>query len=334
MTVTISLVGAGAIGRIHARSIAASPSARIGNICDMNREAAASLTATFGGSASSSLEEVLAAQPDGVIIGSSTASHGAVAEACIAAGIPFLCEKPLASTQETALSLVKQAEENGVAGYTAFNRRFDAQYSGIRAAVKAGAIGKLESLSLVSRTVAAPTPEFIRTSGGLFGEKGSHFYDLCRWVTGEHPVEIFAMGSVLIDPRFAEIGEVDTAMLTLRMPSGILCHLDFSWRAAYGQDERMEAHGSEGMLQTRQDPVETFLRFTETGVRQAGKMPTWQERFAPTYPAELEAFAASLRGEGPGDLPSLRDGLAAQMLADAARESLRANKPIALDPLP
>lgn len=333
MAVTISVIGAGAIGRIHARNIAASPSARLGHICDMNLEAAQALAAEYGGMASASLEDVLDAGPDGVIIGSSTASHGAVAGACIASGVPFLCEKPLASTQETARSLVRQAEAEGVSGYTAFNRRFDAQYAGIRAAVKAGNIGNLESLSLVSRTVAAPTPEFIKTSGGLFGEKGAHFYDLCRWVTGEHPEEIFAMGSVLIDPRFEEIGEVDTAMLTLRMPSGILCHLDFSWRAAYGQDERMEAQGSGGMLQTRQAPVEPFLRFSDAGMRQAGKMPAWQERFAPTYPAELEAFAAALRGEGDGDLPGLRDGLAAQMLADAARESARANMPVRLKPL-
>jgi myo-inositol 2-dehydrogenase/D-chiro-inositol 1-dehydrogenase len=212
----------------------------------------------------------------------------------------------------------------------AFNRRFHPQYAGIRAAVAGGEMGRVESLLITSRTASPPTVDFIKTSGGLFGEKGSHFYDLARWITGEHPVELFAMGSALINPRFAEVGEVDTAMITMRLPSGALCQFDFSWRAAYGQDERLEVLCSQGMLQTQQAPTGPFTRFTESGMAHDGRMPTWYERFEQTYRMELDVFFRAVETGKPGELPALADGLAAQRLADAARESARNGLPVTI----
>jgi len=265
-----------------------------------------------------------------VIIASSTASHGDVATACIGAGKPFLCEKPLARDLDTARQIAAQANEAGIVAATAFNRRFDAGYSGIRDAVQAGQIGKVETLSITSRTASPPTVEFTRTSGGLFGEKGAHFYDLARWITGENPTELFAMGSALVNPDFASIGEVDTALITMRMPSGALCQFDFSWRAAYGQDERLEANGSGGMLRTFQQPVGQFRRNTADGEIQDGLMPTWYQRFAPTYATELDVFLSAIESGDASALPSLDDGCHAQMIADCAKESVATGRPVQL----
>ena len=130
------------------------------------------------------------------------------------------------------------------------------------------------------------------------------------------------MGSVMIDQGYADVGEIDTAMISLRMPSGILCQLDFCWRAAYGQDERIEVRGSEGMLQTQQAPTSPLLHFGAGGMTQAGKMPTWQQRFLPTYRAELDAFVHAIETGECGGLPGLACGLAAQQIADAAKQSV------------
>ena len=330
----IAVIGAGAIGRVHARNVAAHPDATLAVVCDRNPGAAEALATEFGSSAVRSVEEALRRDPDGAIIASSTASHGEVAAACIAAGVPFLCEKPLASDRKTGSRIVASARRAGLVAATAFNRRFDAGYAGIKAAVSAGEIGRVEAVLMTSRTAAPPSVEFTRTSGGLFGEKGAHFYDLARWITGEHPVELFAMGSALVNPSFADIGEVDTAMVTMRMPSGALCQFDFSWRAAYGQDERIEVNGSLGMLQTTQEPVGRFLRSKATGQSRDGLMPTWYERFAPTYADELHAFLGAIRSGDASGLPSLEDGLAAQQIADAARESVRNARPVLLKGAP
>lgn len=327
----LAVIGAGAIGRVHARNVAAHRESTLAIVCDKNTEAAETTADQFGSSAVQSVEEALHGNLDGAIISSSTSSHGEIAAACIAAGVPFLCEKPLASDLEAAREIVAAARRAGLVAATAFNRRFDAGYAGIKAAVSAGEIGRVEAILMTSRTASPPSVEFTRTSGGLFGEKGAHFYDLARWITGEHPVDLFAMGSVLVNPAFADIGEVDTAMITMRMPSGSLCQFDFSWRAAYGQDERVEVNGSLGMLQTFQEPVGRFLRSKINGQSQDGPMPTWHERFAPTYAEELHSFLGAIRSGDASGLPSLEDGLAAQQIADAAKESLRIAQPVRLE---
>ena len=326
----IALIGAGAIGKIHACNIAAHQNAQLTHICDTRVEVAESVAAEHGSEAVASVDEALGSEVDAVIIASSTATHGDIAKACIDAGKPFLCEKPLASDLSTANAIADSARNSGLIAGMAFNRRLHPQYGGIKKAVAAGEIGPVESMLITSRTAAAPTVEFIKTSGGLFGEKGSHFYDLARWILDEHPVELFAMGAALVNPRFADIGEVDTAMITMRFPSGALCQLDFSWRAAYGQDERLEVMGSLGMLQTQQSPVGPFMRFTNSGLTQDGPMPTWYERFEQTYAMELDVFFHALETGKPGELPTLADGVAAQQVADGARRSVQEGRVVKL----
>ncbi len=318
----IALVGAGSIGKIHAANVAAHPVAQLAVVCDMDHESAKCVAADHSGKPLVSIEQALDESPDAVIVASSTASHGEVASACIAAGVPFLCEKPLASDLATARKIAADAESAKIIGATAFNRRFDVGYSGIREAVLDGEIGQINALIFASRTGSPPTVEFTKSSGGLFGEKGAHFFDLACWITGEEPTEVFAMGSAIVNPKFSSIGEVDTAFVTLKMPSGVLCNFDFSWRAAYGQDERLEVNGALGMLRTYQQPVGKFLRNSKHGESHEGLLPTWFERFAPTYERELDLFLKAVRkGSGAG-LASLDDGCRAQAISDAAKSSL------------
>ena len=331
MTIRMAIIGAGTIGSVHAESIAENTRSELVAVCDVDLAAATHLAGPLGASAVTSVDEVVGHAPDAVIIASSTASHGDVARACIEAGRPFLCEKPLAFDLQTAKAIVAEAEEHGVTAAMAFNRRFDHQYAAIKDAIESGEIGHPEALNIVSRTAKTPTPDFIRTSGGLFAEKGSHFYDLARWICREDPVEVFAMGSVLVDPGFADVGEVDTAKILLRMPSGTLCQCDFSWRAAYGQDERLEVNGAKGMLSTLQAPVGSMVSQTAAGLTHPGKLPGWQERFRQTYCDELDAFLDLLTGDAPAaSLPTLADGVAAQHIAESARRSLAENRPVAL----
>ncbi len=328
--VTLSLIGAGTIGAVHAANLAAHPGVRFAWIHDARPEAAHALAARYGARVARSLEEALGGV-DGSIIASSTASHGEVASACIAAGKAFLCEKPLAQDLAAGERIVQAARAAGIIAALGFNRRLDRGYAAIRDAVAGGAIGRLEALLITSRSAAPPTVQTVQATGGLLGEKGSHFFDLACWIAGEYPVELHAMGAALVDPGFAEIGEVDTAMITLAMPSGTLCQLDFSWRAAYGQDERLEAVGAQGMLQTPQAPDAPFTRLDAGGLTQAAPLPGWLARFAPTYAQELDRFVAALEAGRAPELASLEDGLAAQRLSEAARRSIREGRRVRLE---
>jgi len=328
---TLALIGAGNIGGVHAANAASHPRVRLGWVYDARHEAAAALAAKHGARAARSLDEALSDGVDAAIIASSTASHGEVAEACIRAGKPFLCEKPLARDLGAAERIVRAARAAGLITAIGFNRRLDRGYAAIRDAVAGGEIGRLEAILITSRSAAPPTVQSVQATAGLLGEKGSHFYDLTCWIAGEYPLELHAMGAALVDPAFAEVGEVDVAMTTLAMPSGALCQLDFSWRAAYGQDERLEAVGALGMLQTPQAPDAPFTRYGSTGMTQAAPLPGWLARFAPTYAEELERFLRALETGRAPELASLEEGLAAQRLAEAAARSIREGRRIRLD---
>ena len=325
----VALIGAGSIGRIHAANLSASNRARLSVVCDPNTDAATALAEPAGASLTTRVDDALASSPDAVIIASSTASHGDVASACVAAKTPFLCEKPLAFDLPSAERIAADADAAGIVTAMGLNRRFDYQYSGIRDAVARGDIGAPEAILITSRSEAPPSPEFIKTSGGLFGEKGSHFYDLCRWICGEDPEDVFAMGSVMVDPGFRDVGEVDTALIALRMPSGTICQLDFSWRAAYGQDERLEVNGAKGMLQTRQAPDGAYMMQSSQGRTHPGVLASWRARFEQTYRDELAAFLEAVSGAAPDPrLAKIEDGVAAQRVAEAAKRSLASGQSV------
>ena len=318
----VVLVGAGSIGQIHAKNISRNDRCELAAICDADAGRAENLASQHS-SRATTLDECLGPGTDAVIIASSTSSHGAVAKACIAAGKPFLCEKPLAGVLLEGVRLASEARQSGLICGLAFNRRFAAEYRDLRTAVRSGAIGSVESILITSRSAEPPDPSFIRTSGGLFGEKGSHFFDLACWLTDDMPEEIFACGSVLVDPEYATENEVDTAKVILKMRSGAQVMCDFSWRATYGQDERIEIHGAKGMLQNLQHPEQPFRTLSDGGLHYGGRLPDWRDRFAATYKAELDQFLTALETGKLGDIAELRDGLRAQCLANAAYASVR-----------
>ena len=100
---------------------------------------------------------------------------------------------------------------------------------------------------MISRDYQPPSLEYIGVSGGFLRDKTIHYFDVVRWLTGEEPVDVFAIGSCLIDPGIGDAGDIDTAMVVLRMPGGALCHIQNSRRAVYGLDERIEVFGERGM---------------------------------------------------------------------------------------
>jgi myo-inositol 2-dehydrogenase/D-chiro-inositol 1-dehydrogenase len=153
-----------------------------------------------------------------------------------------------------------------------------------------------------------------------------HFFDLVRWITGLDPVEVFAAGSALAEPRLAEYGDVDTSVVTLRLPGGALVQIDSVRRTGYGYDERVEVFGSTGMVEARRQRTGAVARYTRGKVVEDGLPSGWFERVRPTYAAALAHFVAALGGDRPIE-PSLADALEAQAVAEAATRSLATGRP-------
>jgi myo-inositol 2-dehydrogenase/D-chiro-inositol 1-dehydrogenase len=182
-------------------------------------------------------------------------------------------------------------------------------------------------LTIISRDPSPPPLAYIATSGGLFRDMMIHDLDMARFLLAEEPIEVSAAASCLVDPAIAAAGDVDTAMVTLRTASGRLCQISNSRRAAYGYDQRIEAHGASGLLRAGNVFPTTVERATASGFQTDPVLPFFLERYAAAYRAELDAFVKAAQGDGPAQ-PDGEDGLRALLLADAALEAARTGRTV------
>jgi myo-inositol 2-dehydrogenase / D-chiro-inositol 1-dehydrogenase len=328
----IALLGAGTIGSVHAQNVAADPRCALRWIVDKDMDRAERLCRAHGGEASADAAAVLASPAgDAVIVASSTSAHDEHLTAAIAAGKPVLCEKPLADDLAAAKRCADAAAAAGLVAATAFNRRYDANHRAVHDRVRAGEIGKVELIHIVSRTQPPPPPpESVRFSGGMLREKGTHFYDLAAWMAGAEPVEIFAAGGCLFDPGYAAYGDIDTAAITLRFDNEALATFSFSRRTAFGYEEMIEVFGSEGMLESRRQRTRGVSLYKQEHVIEDGLHDSWYDRFAPTYRIELASFLAAIQSEDAA-YATLKDGLRAQAVAEAAVRSVQEKRMIAIE---
>ena len=242
---SIAVIGAGRIGNIHARNIAAHGGARLAGVADVDMGAAERLAAACDVPALS-LDAAFAA--DAVLIGSPTPTHVDYIERAAAAGRAIFCEKPIDLAAPRVRACLDAVRRAGVVLMVGFNRRFDPHFATLKRRLDGGEIGALELLTIISRDPAPPPPSYVVTSGGLFRDMMIHDLDMARFLLDEEPVEVQAAASCLVDPFIAAAGDVDTAVVTLRTAGGKLCQISNSRRATYGYDQRIEAHGAKGLL--------------------------------------------------------------------------------------
>ena len=329
----LAIIGAGGVGSIHIRNALNATNIRLVGVCELDNERARASLNDEAVPIVKNVEDLVEYEPEGVIIASTTSSHEIVAEAVIKLGIPFLCEKPLALDLTVAKNIAQEAVKKNVYGAMAFNRRFHSRYSQMRAAIANKEIGKVETFHVISRSANQPSAKFITSSGGLFGEKGSHFYDLLRWILKTEVKEVFVFGDALFDDDFKTIGQPDTAIISMRLKNGILCHFDFSWRSAYGQDERIEITGSKGMMQGVQTTTAEYQLLGENGYSKGGTLPSWQRLFEKTYRDEVQIFINDIKSSDKKVMPTLSDGVKAQEIAQAVKLSYERKRLVSLEEL-
>ncbi len=324
--VSIGLLGCGRIGQVHAQSLARMKNARLTAVADFLPEAAEALANASGAQVRSAEEIIAALDIDAVIIATPTTLHYDQIHALAHAGKAIFCEKPIDLSAERAVECMEIVEKTGTPFMTAFNRRFDPQFAHVQAQLAAGAIGQTELVVITSRDPAPPPVSYIEQSGGLFRDMMIHDFDMARFLLGEEPVEIYATGSCLVDPAIGAAGDIDTAMVTLRTASGKLCQINNSRRATYGYDQRIEVHGSTGMLQAANHLENLVTQAGAEGFTTAPNQHFFLERYEAAYLAEMTHFVTAL-DSGKPPAPGIADGVAAQKLADAATRSYQNKTP-------
>ena len=315
----VALIGAGRIGRIHGANAAAHPLLRLQAIVDPAEEAAAKLARELG-ARTATLEEVLDdAGIAGVIIASSTDTHLDYTLRVCEAGKAAFCEKPIDLDLARVHSAASRLEALQGRVFLAFNRRFDPNFRALRSRLSSGAVGTLETLQITSHDPAPPPMSFIPTSGGLFKDMAIHDLDMARWLLGEEPSEVFATASCLVDPEIGRAGDVDTAKIILKTPTGRICVISNSRRSGYGYDQRIEAYGSAGMVRASNAMESTVEQWNEGGIATDRFQNFFLDRYRDAYRHEMDHFVQILQGGAPE--VGYRDGIAALELAEAAATS-------------
>ncbi|MBU3732853.1 MAG: inositol 2-dehydrogenase, partial [Beijerinckiaceae bacterium] len=220
-------------------------------------------------------------------------------------------------------------EKAGTPLMIGFNRRFDPSFAALQRRLRDGEAGNIEIVTVISRDPGPPPADYVRRSGGLFRDMMIHDLDMARFLLGEEPIVIHALGSSLVDPAIGALGDVDTAAVIMKTASGKIAQISNSRRATYGYDQRIEVHGSKGMLSAANVPESTVSLANGAGIHADVVQNFFLERYAAAYRHELNTFIETVT-KGVKPTPSGEDGLRAQILADAATLSAQTGQPVTL----
>jgi len=328
----IAVIGCGRIGRIHAENLATRiPEVRLVAVADVSGAATKELAERLRVErATTDYRELLGDSAiDAVVICSSTDTHSRIIEESAAAGKHIFCEKPIdydLARIKAALAAVEKAKVKLQIG---FNRRFDPSFAKVRQLVASGAVGQPHIVRITSRDPGPPPLDYVKVSGGIFLDMTIHDFDMVRFLSGSEATEVYAIGGALVDPAIGEAGDVDTAVVTMKLANGALATIDNSRKAIYGYDQRVEVFGSAGMAAAGNRTPEAHVLLDAAGQHEAKPLHFFLERYAEAYVIEMREFVEVVLNDR---MPSVTgaDGLQPVVMGLAALRSLREGRPVKL----
>jgi myo-inositol 2-dehydrogenase/D-chiro-inositol 1-dehydrogenase len=329
MTVRFALLGAGRIGKVHARAVAADPDASLVAVADSLPGPAKEISRGYGAEVRTIGAIEKARDIDAVVICTPTDTHAGLIERFARAGKAIFCEKPIDLDVARVRACLKVVADTGAILMVGFNRRFDPHFMAVREAIAKGAIGRVEMVQITSRDPGPPPYDYIKRSGGIFRDMTIHDFDMARFLLGAEPVAVTAHGSVLVDKQIGKLGDFDSASLVLTTRAGQQCLISNSRRATYGYDQRIEVHGSRGMVAAENERPLSMVTASGKGFVYPPLHDFFMTRYTDAYANEIAAFVKAV-GQKRQPKPDGRDGLKALILAEAAVRSVREKRTVAV----
>ncbi|MCR5006452.1 MAG: inositol 2-dehydrogenase [Clostridiales bacterium] len=332
--ITVGIIGMGRIGKVHTASIATRvQNARIKTAADpfMTEETAAWAKGMGVEHTTKDYKEIINdPEIDAVLICSSTDTHSQISLEAIAAGKHIFCEKPIDHDVQRIQEVVEALKGKNLKYMVGFNRRFDHNFRAVQQAVASGKVGEPEIIKITSRDPEPPSPEYVKVSGGMFLDMTIHDFDMARFLAGCDAVEVYAQAANLVDPAIGEAGDIDTAIITLKMENGALAVIDNCRRAAYGYDQRAEVFGSLGMAAASNDSASNVQISTADGVTGEKPLFFFLERYMDAYGREVSEFVDAIVNDTPTPL-GVEDGLKPVLMGIAAKKSLDEHRPVRIE---
>ncbi len=329
--VTVGIIGAGRIGKVHTTSICnIVKNAKIKTIADpfMNEETDKWAKSMGVANTTKDYKEILAdPEIDAVLICSSTNTHSPISVEAIKAGKHVFCEKPIDHDIDKIKEVIDALKDSKVKYQVGFNRRFDHNFEAVKNAVAAGKIGEPHIIKVTSRDPEPPSAEYAAVSGGMFLDMTIHDFDMVRFLAGCDAEEIYVQSAVLVDPAIGEAGDVDTAVITIKMENGAIAVIDNSRKAVYGYDQRAEVFGSKGMVATANDTESSAVLSTAEGVTGEKPLYFFLERYMQSFAKEVNCFIEAIVNDTETPL-GVEDGLKPVLMGIAAKKSVEEHRPV------
>lgn len=315
----IAVAGLGRMGRFHAQNLAyRTPSAELGMVIDAVEAVARQVGDDLGVPWGTSFEDVLRDDDiQAVAIVTPTSMHAPMVIAAAAAGKHIFCEKPIAFDQEATRAAIHAARAAKVKLQVGFHRRFDPDWQAANERIRSGELGEVYLFRTSLRDKRPPSVEYMRTSGGFFTDVTIHDFDTARWMVGEI-AEVTAVGAAVSEAA-RSIGDIDTAVVTVRFANGAVGVIDNSRAAGYGYECSTEVMGSLATARIG-NHRRAHVEWLTPGQAAVDYVTDFTERYPTAYARELEDFASAIRDDRDVSVTG-DDALAALILCEAAARS-------------
>ncbi len=243
MATTLAVCGFGRAGKIHFSSICRSPECRLKYVVDVScqKEKIEDYLKQWNCGhikfvSTEEFENIVLKDKEvsGVIVTTPTSSHKEYVCKALEHGKGVFCEKPVAENLSSITQCYELAAKTGLPLFCAFNRRFDDAFYNVKKKVELKAIGQVYSIKTTSRDgPALHSPEYLKTSHGIFHDSSVHDIDMICWLVGEEPIEIYAQGFAH-HSTVQEMADLDTVAIVMKFPSGVIGSIDQNRFSSYG----------------------------------------------------------------------------------------------------
>lgn len=327
--ITVGVIGAGRIGQLHVNNLKHFTGIHVKTISDVFTEHLGDWFETTGAEyLTKNYQDILNdTEIDAILVCSPTDTHAAIIKDATKAGKHIFCEKPISFSDAESLEAYEAVKQANVKFQIGFNRRYDPNFDKVKRLVEAKEIGDLHILKITSRDPAPPTLDYVSKSGGLFADMTIHDFDMARFISGSEVIEVFSQGTALVNPEIKELDDIDTAITSLKFANGAMGVIDNSRQAVYGYDQRLEAFGTKGFVNVNNETNTRVEVQSAVGINQDNPLYFFLERYNDAYIQEIAEFFAAIKNDDKISC-TFKDGIMAQRIAEAAKESLDLGKPV------
>ena len=333
--VKIGIIGAGRIGKVHAKAASNLNGAKIIWLADPIAPDLEVTAKSMGiEKTSKNYKDILNdKEVDAIFICTPTDTHYTISMEALNFGKHVFCEKPV----DLELGRVKDVKDlvakTGKKYMVGFNRRFDHNFMAIKENIDKGLIGKLELIQITSRDPEPPPISYVKVSGGLFCDMMIHDFDMVRYLSSSNPKSVTAIGDALVNPKIKTEGnDIDTAIVSIELENGALAVITNSRRASYGYDQRAEVHGELGALFCSNDTSNTLVISSKDGIIHEKPLYFFLERYLNAYKMEIEIFVDSIINNKETPV-TIEEAYQSLLLAKAAQKSLIENRKVYINEL-